>query len=100
MGLDIAGLHKLIDDWATAQHKLEVVEAEIVPERKLPEGKRVVRTKASGDKVYLLDDNTETRHWIASPEALEQQGFTMGDVIEVEEAECFKYQMAGPINAN
>jgi len=63
--------------------------------RVLPEGQRVVRTKTSGDRVYLLDDNKKTRQWVATPEVLQGVGFEMEDVIEVNDAELLKYQM-GP----
>lgn len=62
--------------------------------RVLPEGKRVVRTKTSGDRVYLLDDTDKTRHWIANPDVLTNLGFDMSDVIDVEDAELIKYRMA------
>lgn len=60
-----------------------------------PEGKRVVRTKSSGDRVYLLDDVKKTRQWVYSPEVLDSVGFDMGDVTEIEDNELLKYTM-GP----
>lgn len=110
--LDITGLHKLIDEWAAKQDVVTVEvgkdyvatipvdnepqEAEVVEateERKLPEGKRVVRTKSSGDRVYLIDEVAKTRHWITNPEVLQGLGFEMTDVVDVEDNELLKYQM-------
>ena len=59
--------HKLIDEifdnvaGVEDNGPIEPVEAEVVeettPERVLPEGRRAVRTKSSGDRVYELDEN-------------------------------------------
>lgn len=64
------------------------------PERKLPEGQRVVRTKSSGDKVYLLDDTKKTRAWITNGDVLTALGFTQMDVTEIDDVDLFKYQMS------
>ena len=66
------------------------------PERTTPEGKRVVRTKTSGDRVYLLDDtqNPKTRAWVTNEDILNKLGFTQADVIEVDDVEMMKYNMA------
>lgn len=66
-------------------------------QRVLPEGKRVVRTKTSGDRVYLLDDVKKTRAWITTGEILQAMGFEMSDVIDVEDTELMKYNMAPAI---
>ena len=58
-----------------------------------PAGKRVVRP--GGDRVYLLDEEKKTRQWVTNPEVLEGLGFDMSDVVEIDEAELFQYQM-GP----
>ena len=63
--------------------------------RKLPEGKRVVRTKSSGDRVYLLDEAKKTRRWVTNAKVLEGLGFKFEDVSEVDDTEMLKYQM-GP----
>lgn len=63
--------------------------------RVLPEGKQVVRTKTSGDRVYLLDETGGTRQWVTNPEVLKSLGFESSDVAEVEDNELLKYQM-GP----
>lgn len=88
--------HKLIDRMFDMDQTLisELVGDSTEVKRELPEGKRVVRTKTSGDRVYLLDDAEKTRHWIANPDVLTNLGFNMSDVIEVEDAEMIKYRMA------
>lgn len=65
------------------------------PARVLPEDQRVVRTKTSGDKVYLLDDTKKTRQWISNGEVLTGLGFEMNDVTEVDDATMMRYNM-GP----
>lgn len=94
--------HKLVDELYDMK---EAVDTDIAgdgsggdvenPVRELPKDKRVVRTKASGDRVYLLDDVKKTRQWVTNPEVLDSLGFTLIDVGEVEEDEMLKYQM-GP----
>lgn len=64
-------------------------------ERVLPEGKKVVRTKTSGDRVYLLDETKNTRQWVTNPQVLKSLGFESGDVVEVDDNELLKFQM-GP----
>jgi hypothetical protein len=71
----------------------------VVEERVLPEGKRVVRTKTSGDRVYLIDENAKTRQWLTNPEALASQGFEPSDVAETTDEDLLKYSMGSPINA-
>ncbi len=108
--MNIVKLHQLIDQWAAderAANETASTEAIITPapepDRVLPEGKRVVRTKSQGDKVFFLDEVKKTRQWIAGtqslpgPEIVDSLGFTMGDVEEVEDGELLKYQMASPI---
>lgn len=74
---------------------LPVSAVSVEPAKILPEGKRVVRTKASGDRVYFLDDVKKTRQWIANPDVLTQLGFEMSDVVEIDDTEMIKFQM-GP----
>ena len=105
--MDREQAHKLIDqlfDKQTVEHKIigEVVESTIqtgvpveTPARTLPEGQRVVRTKSSGDRVYLLDDNKKSRQWITNPDVLAKLGFEQGDVKEVDDSLLLKYSM-GP----
>ena len=108
MSYDIVALHKLIDEWAASQRDAEtspvpalegevVIEATPAEERVLPEGQRVVRVKSQGDRVYLLDDNTKKRNWLTTPAIVEGLGFSMADVVEVEDAEYLKYQMDSAI---
>lgn len=65
--------------------------------RVLPEGKRAVRTKSSGDRVYLLDEVKKTRQWVTTGENLTALGFEMEDVIEVDDKELLGYNMAAAI---
>jgi hypothetical protein len=69
------------------------------PKRELPEGKRVVRTKSSGDRVYLLTEDVtpKTRQWVTNPEVLKGLGFESSDVTEVDDNELLGYQMASAI---
>ncbi len=96
--------HKLVDsifDAAGATEPADEIVAEEVAEeqpkdeRVLPEGKRAVRTKSSGDRVFLLDDEKKTRQWVTNADILLAIGFEMGDVVEVDDKEMLKYQM-GP----
>lgn len=76
----------------------EKVAEEVAPaEKKVIDGRRVVRTKNSGDRVYMLDDNKKTRQWVTNPAVLKGLGFEMGDVGEIDEAEFQKYGMGGSI---
>lgn len=59
--------------------------------------KRVVRTKNSGDRVYLLDDLDNSRRWVTSAEILEKLGFSLSDVSEVSDADLLKYKMSSAI---
>lgn len=107
--IDITGLKKLINDvvdqWAagvaptTPGEVTEVKNEEKVLERVLPEGKRAVRSKTSGDRVYLLDDTKTppTRQWITNPEVLKALGFDQTDVGEVDDSELMKYNVGAAI---
>lgn len=106
--VDITGLRKLIDDaitqWAAGESPTNAPVAspdneitEVIDEvkvRDLPEGKRVVRTKSSGDRVYLIDEVKKTRSWVTNPEVLKASGFESEDVVEVDDAEMLKYAMS------
>lgn len=99
--------HKLVDQLfdleergtfdvtATESTNIPVTEVDEAPARVLPEGKRVVRTKSSGDRVYCLDEEKKTRQWITNPEVLKGLGFEIEDVVEVEDTELLRYNM-GP----
>lgn len=69
-------------------------EAEVVKTER-PDGKRAVRTKSSGDKVYVLDPEKMTRHWVTNADVLKSLGFELTDVGEIGESEAMKYQI-GP----
>lgn len=91
--------HELIDqlfDLDGLSNKVIIGPAE-EPKRELPEGKRVVRTKTSGDKVYLLDEVKKTRQWVASGEVLASLGFEQSDVEEVLDTDLFKYSMGATL---
>lgn len=95
--MDRATAHKLVDeifDQYEVQTENEQIPAEVLDQkRELPEGKRVVRTKSSGDRVYLIDEVKKTRQWVQGPDVLAQLGFDMSDVTEVEDTDLMKYQM-------
>lgn len=97
--------HKLVDQFfdaeVTAPNPAEGLDTSMVDTstesmtgRVLPEGKRVIRTNTSGDRVYFLDDVKMTRQWVTNPEVLDSLGFELGDVVEIDEDEMLKYQMA------
>lgn len=99
---------KVLDEWASKQPTIGFSTTEVVtptssvvapPATEEPgereDGKRVVRTKNSGDRVFLLDDTKKSRQWITKPEVLAGLGFKMEDVGEVDDAELMKYAM-GP----
>lgn len=69
----------------------------IQPVRELPKDKRVVRTKASGDRVYLLDEVKKSRAWVTNPEVLKSLGFELNDVGDVDEEEMLRYQMSAAL---
>lgn len=98
-------IYKLIDQYFEAYFAKptadtpEVSEGEVVDstptvKKELPEGKRAVRTKTTGDRVYLLDEKEMTKRWITSPEVLEGMGFGLADVVEIEDAEFHKYKIS------
>ena len=96
-------LKELIDKLTEKKIKVDIVEPaeeeKKEEKRVLPEGKRVVRTKSSGDRVYLLDDTQDpkTRSWVTNPEVLKGLGFEIEDVKEVDDAELLKYAMSAAI---
>lgn len=106
--IDVTALRKLVDEaitkWAAGTAPTdapspanEITEVKDEPERVLPEGKRVVRTKSTGDRVYLLDENKKTRAWVTNSQILDQLGFVMEDVVEVDDNELLNYQMVAAI---
>jgi hypothetical protein len=93
-------IYTIVDEWAK-QYKdaMERPESstEVVEVRELPKDKRVVRTKTSGDRVYMIDEIAKTRAWVTTSEILTSLGFTLNDVSEIEDIEMLKYQMAPAI---
>lgn len=64
-----------------------------LPSTALVAGKRVVRTKTSGDRVYYLDDVAKTRQWVANPDVLQSLGFEMADVVDIDDSTLITYSM-------
>lgn len=95
--IDVANLRKMLDEtvtqWAAEVSPTDSPTASV--EDKLPrtDGKRAVRTKSTGDRVYLVDDNAKTKAWITTPEIMAQLGFNMSDVVDLEDSELVGYQM-------
>lgn len=91
--------HKLVDQIFDASGadigEVTFTPAEEKVERVLPEGQRAVRTKSSGDRVYLLDEVKKTRQWVTNPDVLAGLGFESQDVQEVDDSILLKYNM-GP----
>lgn len=66
-------------------------------DRELPKDKRVVRTKSTGDRVYLIDETAKTKAWVTSPEILTKLGFELSDVQDVEDSEMLGYAMTASV---
>ena len=90
-------LNEVVDRWSTAKPVEAEVETVEEPKRELPKDKKVVRTKSQGDRVYLLDEVAKTRQWVTTPELLDELGFNLGDVVEIDDTEMIKYQMSQAI---
>lgn len=58
--------------------------------------KRVVRTKQTGDKVYVVENNTA--RWVKNPETLYELGFDFGSVENIEQEEFFSFDRDEPID--
>jgi hypothetical protein len=79
---------------------LEPSAGQIVEESKptRTDGKRAIRTKDTGDNVYLIDDIAKTKAWVTAtkpetgPDTLRKLGFEMSDVQEVESRSLIGYQ--------
>ena len=90
--VDIAGAEKPYADMTpalSASTADEPAEAEVGAKSDV----RVVRTPASGDKVYLLSETDMTKKWVRTPEMLKEAGFTFGDVQKIEDSELSKYKL-------
>lgn len=98
-------LHLARDKWAGSQYQLpetsEVTftnaEEKVEEKPARTDGKRAVRTKSTGDRVYLVDDNAKTKAWVTSPEILSKLGFELPDVQDVEDSSLLGYQMVPSI---
>lgn len=101
--VDITQLRKLVDEAITqwvaggsADVSPEPTAAiEDKPER--TDGKRVIRTKSTGDRVYLIDETAKTKAWVTSPEVLDKLGFTLNDVQDVEDSSLVGYAMTASL---
>lgn len=62
-----------------------------------PKDKRVIRTKSTGDRVYLIDETAKTKAWVTSSEILEKLGFSMADVEEVDDSSLVGYAMTASV---
>jgi hypothetical protein len=101
----LAELHRLIDDWAAKQPSLTVggmltsVPSTTTeePKRELPKDKRVIRTKSTGDRVYLIDETAKTKAWVTSPEILGKLGFELSDVQDVDDSDLLGYAMTASL---
>lgn len=95
--VDITQLRKMIDEaitqWEAGGSADVSPEPTAAVEDKRTDGKRAVRTKSTGDRVYLIDDNAKTKVWITSPEIMSKLGFEMADVEDSEDSELVNYAM-------
>lgn len=87
-------LNNAIDQWAS--QTTPVVEGEVVIEPRT-DGKRVIRSKGTGDRVMLLDPTAKTKAWVTSPEILTKLGFEMSDVEDIDDKELLEYTTAPSI---
>lgn len=91
--------HNLVDQIFDANDASGITfadpESPVKPER--TDGKRVVRTKSTGDRVYLIDPEAKTKQWVTSPEILASLEFELADVEDLEDAELVEYRMAPSI---
>lgn len=101
--VDVTQLRKMIDE--TITQWVAGGSADVSPESTTAvedkpartDGKRAIRTKSTGDRVYLIDDNAKTKAWVTSPEVLSKLGFEMNDVVDLEDSELISYQMVPSI---
>lgn len=95
--IDVANLRKMLDEtvtqWAAGVSPTDSPDSAVVDKPERTDGKRAVRTKSTGDRVYLIDDNAKTKAWVTSPEILSSLGFEMADVVDVEDSSLLGYQM-------
>lgn len=60
------------------------------------DGSYLVRTSATGDKIYLIQDGS--RYWIKNPETLEKLGFRFGQEKEITYTELIDLEDGGYID--
>jgi hypothetical protein len=70
--------------------------AVIESEDLLAEEPRVVRTQATGDKIFFLKDGK--RQWIKNPETLRALGFDFGQEKDISIKELYEYEDIGSID--
>lgn len=100
--IDVTTLRKLIDEaitqWVAGTSPDDSPDTAVIDARPpRTDGKRAVRTKSTGDRVYLVDDNAKTKAWITSPEILAKLDFEMGDVVDLDDKDLVDYQMSPSI---
>lgn len=94
--------HKIIDRMFDASEPMEVSAISIkaepdVPLSETPKDKRVIRTKSTGDRVYLIDETAKTKAWVTTEDILTKLGFTQADVQEVDDSALVGYAMTASI---
>lgn len=104
MSITLEEAHELVDQIFSQQGVLApAVAPEVEPDEDFedevlaPANARIVRTKSSGDRVYYLDEDKKTRQWVTNPQVVDDLGFRMEDVQEVDDEELLKYQMAAAL---
>ena len=55
-----------------------------------------VRTKETGDKVYLIRDGK--RHWVKNPTSLRALGFNLGDEVIIDYEKLIELEIGKPID--
>lgn len=88
-------INQVIDDWADDEAKIEFTASE--EPRETPKGKRVIRTKSTGDRVYVIDEVAKTKAWVTSPEILTKLGFELSDVEDVDDKDLLGYAMIASV---
>lgn len=101
--MDVTQLRKLIDEaitvWVSggsADVSPAPTEA-VIDKPELPKDKRVIRTKSTGDRVYLVDETAKTKAWVTSEDILTKLGYSQADVQEVEDSSLVGYAMTASI---
>ena len=81
----------------TTESAPEPVKVEVKEEKPKPEGKRAARSPGTGDKVYILDTKEKTKHWVTTEKILNEQGFELGEVENLEDSEINEYRLGAAI---